>query len=52
MESFKHAFYILFYIALVVFFIRFLAFISEQIGFYNFINKCVQIFLEKWNKKI
>jgi hypothetical protein len=29
MESFLHAFFILFYIILVVFFIRFLVFISE-----------------------
>lgn len=50
MESFVHAFFILFYIILVVFFIRFLVFISEQIGFYSFINKYIQILLKKWNK--
>ncbi|GEM_PF-6106717 len=49
MECFVYAFFMLIHITSVVFFIRFLVFISEQIGFYSFIDKYILILLKKWN---
>lgn len=48
MESFVFAFFMLFHIISVVFFIRFSVFISEQIGLYSFLDKYIQILLKRW----
>lgn len=52
MEGLNLAFYFIVYIALVVFFIRFIMYISEKIGLYNFMNKCIIYILNKFIKKI
>ncbi len=43
MESFYLAFYFIVYIALVVFYIRFMMYICEKIGLYNFLNSFLKL---------
>lgn len=50
MESVYLAFYAILYITLVVFFIRFMMYISERIGLYNFLNKCINFFINLFEK--